>query len=178
MAVMRPSVIVAFALLPMGLVAAQDQTMPPDPSVTALLAVSGKGVQIYRCQTQQGGTGWVFVAPEATLYAGSEAVGTHGAGPIWRWKDGSAVTGKLLVSQPAPDRGSIPWLLLAAMPAADSKVDGTLAHVVYVRRSDTQSGSAPATGCSQASLNALARVSYTATYTFYSRAPQPQKTAH
>ena len=31
-----------------------------------------------------------------------EAVGTHSAGPTWRWKDGSAITGKLLISSPHP----------------------------------------------------------------------------
>ena len=119
---MRISIAVtALLLLPLS-IRAQDRTLPPDPSVTPLTPVTGKGVQIYHCQQPQGAgaPAWVFVAPEATLYAGAEAVGTHSAGPTWRWKDGSAITGKLLITQPAPDRASIPWLLLAASPAIDS----------------------------------------------------------
>ena len=90
------------------------------------------------------------------LYAGAEAVGSHGAGPAWRWKDGSAITGKLLITQPAPDRTSIPWLLLAASPALDSAPNGMLAHVTYVRRSDTHGGMPPA-ACDARHLGAVAR---------------------
>jgi hypothetical protein len=170
---------VAFAallLLPLG-TRAQDHTLPPDPTVSPLPSVTGKGAQIYRCEQQQGAPAWVFVAPEATLYAGSEAVGTHGAGPTWRWKDGSAVTGKLLITQPAPDRASIPWLLLAASPAIDSAPTGMLVHVTYVRRSDTHGGMPPA-GCDARHLGAVARVPYAAIYTFYKAAERPKTRAN
>lgn len=168
----------AFVLLAPCSFAAQDQTAPPDATVTAQPSVIGKGVQIYRCVQQQGVPLWAFVAPEASLYAGSEIVGTHGAGPTWRWKDGSAVTGKLLVSQPSPDHASIPWLLLAATPTVDTKADGALARVAYVRRSETHGGVAPANGCSAVHINAEARVPYEATYTFYTRSAPSSKTAH
>jgi hypothetical protein len=166
--------IVALLLLPLT-IRAQDRTLPPDPTVTPLPPVTGKGVQIYHCQQPQGtGTpAWVLVAPEATLYAGAEAVGTHSVGPTWRWKDGSAVTGKLLITQPAPDRASIPWLLLAASPAIDSTPNGMLAHVTYVRRSDTHDGMPP-TGCDAHHLGAVARVPYAAVYTFYKAAERPR----
>ena len=159
----------ALLLLSAGSVRAQDRTIPPDPSVTPLPPVIGKGVQIYHCQQQQGAPAWVFVAPEATLYIAAEAVGTHSAGPTWRWKDGTAVTGKLLITQPSPDRVSIPWLLLAASPAIDSAPTGMLARVSYVRRSDTHGGMPPA-GCDARHLGAVARVPYAATYTFYKAA--------
>jgi hypothetical protein len=162
----------ALLLLPIGM-RAQDRTIPPDPSVAPLPPVTGKGVQIYHCVQQQGAPAWVFVAPEATLYAGTETVGTHGAGPSWRWKDGSAITGKLLITQPSADRGSIPWLLLAASPAIDSTPTGMLAHVTYVRRSDTHGGMPP-TGCDAPHLGAVARVPYAATYTFYKAAERPR----
>jgi hypothetical protein len=163
-----------FLLLPIA--RAQDRTLPPDPSVTPLPPVVGKGVQIYHCQQQQGALAWVFVAPEATLYAGAEAVGTHTAGPTWHWKDGSAVTGRLLISQPSPDHTSIPWLLLAASPAIDSTPTGALAHVTYVRRSDTHGGMPPA-GCDAKHLGAIARVPYAAVYTFY-KAPERPRARH
>jgi hypothetical protein len=142
----------------------QDRTLPPDPAATPVVTAQGKGAQIYRCQTKPEGAAWVLVAPEATLYQGAETVGTHGAGPMWRWKDGSMVSGKLLVSQPAPDGKSIPWLLLHATPGP---TPGTLAHVSYVRRSETQGGAAPQQGCDGQHLGSLVRIDYSATYTFY-----------
>jgi hypothetical protein len=158
------------ALLTLALVSLQagttagDRTLPPDPAATPIVTAQGKGVQIYRCQDKPDGSAWVFVAPEATLYQGAEKVGTHGAGPTWRWKDGSMVSGKLLVSQPAPDGKSIPWLLLTATPGP---TPGTLAQVSYVRRSDTQGGAAPQQGCDAQHLGSLIRIDYSATYTFY-----------
>lgn len=171
---MRFSIAAAvFLLFSPGILRAQDRTIPPDPSVTPLPPVTGRGVQIYHCQQQQGAPAWVFVAPEATLYAGADAVGSHSAGPTWRWKDGSAITGKLLISQPAPDRASVPWLLLAASPALDSAPNGMLAHVTYVRRSDTHGGTPPA-ACDARHLGAVARVPYAAVYTFYKAAERPR----
>ena len=170
---MRPALaLAALLLLPLPS-PAQDHTLPPDPTVTPLQPVTGKGVQIYRCDSQQGAPAWVFVAPEATLYAGTETVGTHGAGPTSRWKDASAITGKLLISQPSPDRASIPWLLLAASPAIDSTPTGMLAHVTYVRRSDTHGGMPPPT-CDAHHLGAIARVPYASVYTFYKAAERPK----
>jgi Protein of unknown function (DUF3455) len=173
---MRFPVIAVALLLLSGRMRAQDRTLPPDPSVVPLPAVTGRGVQIYHCQQQQGAPAWVFLAPEATLYAGAEAVGTHSAGPTWRWKDGSAIVGSLLVSQPAPEHGAIPWLLLAASPAIDSAPTGMLAHVTYVRRSDTHGG-IPPTGCDTRHIGSVARVPYAAIYTFY-KAPERPRARH
>jgi hypothetical protein len=170
---MHSPVIAIALLLVSGSMGAQDRTLPPDPSVVPLPAVTGRGVQIYHCQEQQGAPAWVFMAPEATLYAGAETVGTHSAGPTWRWKDGTAIAGRLLISQPAPDRGSIPWLLLAASPSIDSAPTGMLAHVTYVRRSDTHGGIPPA-GCDTRHIGAVARVPYAALYTFYKAPERPR----
>ena len=46
-----------------------------------------------------------------------------------------------------------------------------LARVTYVRRSDTHGGLNPTTGCDSKHLNAVSRIPYTATYTFYSAKP-------
>ena len=48
-----------------------------------------------------------------------------------------------------------------------------LAHVTYVRRSDTHGGMPPAT-CDAHHLGAVARVPYAAVYTFYKAAERPK----
>jgi hypothetical protein len=146
------------------LLAAPDPTVPPAsrPALTAL----GTGVQIYTCQ-QQGIYAWVFQSPEATLTAAStgETLGTHSAGPTWTWKDGSSITGKVTQKLAAPNPKDIPWLLLEARPG--SATVGALTPVVWVRRSETQGGQAPAAGCDAEHAGVIVRVPYRATYTFF-----------
>jgi hypothetical protein len=160
--------ILAATLSTAALTTAQTPTTPP-PSQHPILTVTGKGVQIYTCQQSAAGPQWVFQAPEATLIdASGNPIGTHGAGPIWKSKDGSAVKGELLQKSASPDTTSIPWLLLKAVSPSGS---GIMTRVEYIRRSDTQGGSSPATGCDAQHLSAISRVPYTATYTFYSATP-------
>jgi hypothetical protein len=147
---------------------AQNSTEPP-ASQHAILTVTGKGVQVYACQHTAAALQWVFQAPEATLFnAAGEPVGTHGAGPVWRSKDGSSVKGDLLQKSPSPEPTSIPWLLLKAASVSGS---GIMTKVEFIRRSDTHGGVAPASGCDVQHLDAVDRVPYTATYTFYSATP-------
>jgi len=164
---MQSLLALALLLVPQAGSPTTDRTLPPDPAAKPIVTVQGKGVQIYRCEAKPDGAAWVFVAPEATIYQGAETVGSHGAGPIWRWKDGSNVAGKVLVSQPAPATKAIPWLLLTGTPSPGNSVEGVLAHVSYVRRSDTQGGNAPEEGCDSQHIGAVVRVNYSATYTFY-----------
>ena len=143
---------------------AQDVTPPTD--ATPMLSVEGRGVQIYVCTRQSEKLVWVFQAPEAELFTTANAsTGTHGAGPIWTWNDGSSVRGTVVRKQPSPDHGSIPWLLLSASPA--SEVRGMLTPATWIRRSATKGGDAPSTGCDATHEQAVARVPYAATYTFY-----------
>ncbi len=147
---------------------AQNQTEPPSTQ-HPFLTVTGKGIQIYICQQGTSGPEWVFHAPEANLtdVSGNPA-GTHSAGPTWNSKDGSSVKGVVLVKAPSPVPNSIPWLLLRASGASGT---GIMAKVEFIRRSDTDGGVAPVTGCDAQHINASARVPYTATYTFYSAKP-------
>ncbi len=72
----------------------------------------GVGVQIYRWS----GTSWVFVAPEAVLFADAEddgVVGIHFGGPTWQSVSGSRVVGTV-IDHCTPDPSAIPWLLLGA----------------------------------------------------------------
>ena len=145
---------------------AQNPTEPP-PTQHPILTVTGKGVQIYTCQQTPTGPQWVFQAPEATLTdATGNPVGTHGAGPVWRSRDGSTVKGDLLQKKASPEAASIPWLLLKAVSPTGS---GIMTRVEYIRRSDTHGGTSPTTGCDAQHLNAISRVPYTATYTFYAK---------
>jgi Protein of unknown function (DUF3455) len=148
-----------------------DPTLPPaDAHVQN--AVVGRGVQIYRCTAKFGGLTsgsfeWAFEAPDATLLDPSthQPVGTHSAGPTWTWNDGSSITGTVLQTQPSSDPANIPWLLITTQSIGAAA--GELADVTLVRRSDTQAGIAPKTGCDMGHLHSIVRVPYQATYTFY-----------
>ena len=144
-----------------------DPTLPP-PSAHVRYTVDGHGVQTYNCSAVKDGFQWVFEEPAAGLFDPSthQQVGTHSAGPTWTWNDGSAITGKVLQTTPSPDPASVPWLLLEAH--STGTVTGALTGVTYVRRSNTQAGKAPATGCDAKNVNVVLRVPYQATYTFYS----------
>jgi hypothetical protein len=147
---------------------AQNPTEPP-ASQHPILTVTGKGVQIYACQQTASGPQWMLQAPEATLIdASGNDVGTHGAGPIWKSKDGSTVKGELFQKSASPDPTAIPWLLLKA---ANASGPGIMTRIDFIRRSDTHGGIAPTTGCDVQHLSAVSRVPYTATYTFYSAKP-------
>jgi hypothetical protein len=118
-----------------------------------------EGVQIYRWS----GTGWVFVAPEALLYAGTDddPVAIHYAGPTWESASGSKVVGRVL-ERSTPDPASIPWLLLEAV---DSEGPGIFHGVTYIQRVNTVGGTAPAYPGDFP--GDVARVPYTAEYYFY-----------
>jgi hypothetical protein len=144
-----------------------DATLPPS-SQHAVLTVQGRGAQIYGCQPVNGSFQWVFQAPVARLFDQSGAeVGTHADGPTWTLQDSSSIQGVLMSKQPSPDPANIPWLLLKA---ARPQRTGLLSSVEMIRRSETQGGIAPAAGCDATHKGDLARVPYTATYTFYSSA--------
>jgi Protein of unknown function (DUF3455) len=146
----------------------QIPTDPP-PGQHSILTVTGKGVQIYECQLVANAPQWVFQAPDASLYDASGAkVGVHGAGPSWRYFDGSSVKGEVAAKSASPEPTSIPWLLLKA---ASDDSSGIMAKVEFIRRSDTHGGIAPTTGCDTKHISAVSRIPYTATYTFYSAKP-------
>jgi len=118
------------------------------------------GFQIYRWNGSQ----WVFVAPEAALYADpcyEAQVGIHYAGPTWELNDRSKVTGVRLAGC-APSRGTIPWLLLAATPSSEG---GRFGKVTHIQRVNTVGGTAPAEPGSN--IGEEARVPYTAEYHFF-----------
>ena len=148
----------------------RDPTLPP-PSEHPVLTLHATGSQIYACQPSGNSDTyqWVFLAPAARLFdsAGNE-VATHGDGPTWNYQDSSSIQGVVEAKFPGPDPTAIPWLLLKA---TNPTRNGILTTVEYIRRSDTQGGAAPTTGCDAAHQGVIARTPYAATYTFYSTKP-------
>jgi hypothetical protein len=136
-----------------------DTVQPPAGS-KVVFHTYALGVQIYRWN----GAGWVFVAPEANLYADANyrgKVGTHYAGPTWESNSGSNVVGKRLAGC-SPDPAAIPWLLLEAV---STDGPGIFSRVTHIQRVNTVGGLAPATPGSQ--IGAEARIPYTTEYYFH-----------
>jgi uncharacterized protein DUF3455 len=122
------------------------------------------GVQIYGCDANASGYGWVLRGPDAKLYGkNGKLTGTHYAGPTWESKDGSSVVGSKLAEY-AADPTAVAWLLLGAVSHTGQ---GRMTDVTFIQRLDTTGGKAPATGCDAKHVGETVRVDYTATYYFY-----------
>lgn len=136
------------------------EKLQPEGQTVAFQAYA-EGVQIYRWT----GTAWVFVAPEALLYApgeeDDEIIGIHYAGPTWESDSGSKVVATL-VDKATPDPSAIPWLLLKAK---SSEGPGIFHRVTYIQRLFTTGGVAPAEDGDF--VGQEVRVFYTALYVFY-----------
>jgi hypothetical protein len=132
----------------------------------AELQVRGDGFQIYACTDAPDGLKWVLKAPDAKLLdVSGKKIGSHFAGPTWKFDDGSQIQGILIASRPAPEANSVAWLLLRAKPGTAT---GRLADVEFIRRTETHGGVAPKSDCQDAvDANKTIQIPYTATYTFY-----------
>jgi hypothetical protein len=118
------------------------------------------GVQVYRWN----GTSWVFVGPEAVLFAdagGQSVVGIHYGGPTWESNSGSKVAGTVL-ERCTPDPDAIPWLKLKAV---SSEGPGIFHRVTFIQRVNTVGGNAPTDPGDF--VGEEAEVPYTAEYFFY-----------
>jgi hypothetical protein len=145
-----------------------DSIQAPAGEEVVLLA-HATGSQVYTCQAAADGKfTWTLKAPDAELHDRKDKViGTHFAGPTWKLKDGSEVTGKAAAKVDALDPGSIPWLLVKVVSHAGS---GLLASVTTIQRVRTHGGQPPAEGCDAAHKDAETKSSYTADYYFYAPA--------
>ena len=128
------------------------------------------GAQVYACAAAPGGPApfaWTLKRPDAILVdaAGAKA-GSHGAGPTWTAKDGSAVVGQKVAQADAPTPGAVPWLLVRATSTSGT---GVFAAVTYVQRVGTQGGKAPATGCDAKTVGTETHVDYSADYLFFEK---------
>lgn len=144
------------------------------PDVPAVLAVPAGnklafsydaiGVQIYGCDANTTGYGWVLRGPDAKLYGKhGKFAGIHYKGPTWESTDGSTVVAAKLAEY-AADPSSIPWLLLGATAHTGK---GRMSDVTFIHRLETAGGKAPAAGCDAAHAGETTSVDYTATYYFY-----------
>ena len=134
-----------------------------------VLFAHATGSQIYTCQAGAAGRfSWTLKGPEAELHDREDKViGSHSAGPTWKLKDGSEVTGKVAAQVDSLDADSIPWLLVKAESHAGK---GVLTSVTTIQRVHTHGGKPPAEGCDASHRDAENKSKYTADYFFYASA--------
>jgi hypothetical protein len=177
-------IVFAFAI-PLGNAQSKDKDQkqapykeePPDvPDTIAVpaglevvLYAHATGSQIYTCQAAADGKfAWALKAPEAELHDRKDKViGTHSAGPTWKLKDGSEVTGKAAAHVDSLGGESVPWLLVNVVGHAGK---GLLADVTTIQRVRTHGGMPPADVCDAAHVNTESKSSYSADYYFYAPA--------
>ncbi len=131
-----------------------------------MLFVRASGSQIYTCQADpQGKYGWALKGPEAELKDRKDKViGQHSAGPTWKLKDGSEVTGKATAHVDSLDSDSVPWLLLDVVTNSGK---GALAKVTKIQRVHTRGGKPGNDPCDESHKGDESKSKYTADYYFY-----------
>jgi Protein of unknown function (DUF3455) len=141
-----------------------EQIKPPSGS-SPVLTVHAKGDQIYQCSLTGGVYSWQLRAPDARLYdAQGQVVGNHYSGPVWEYKEGSRVVGKVLNKINISPESSISWLLVKVVA---HKGNGLFSNVSYINRINTHGGLPPLSECDSNHLGAEKRAAYTADYIFY-----------
>lgn len=145
-----------------------DAIQVPAGEEVVLLA-HATGSQIYTCQAATDGKfAWTLKGPDAELHDRKDKViGQHSAGPSWKLKDGSEVTGKAVAKVDALDSSSVPWVLVKVVTHTGG---GLLSRVDTIQRIRTHGGQPPADGCDAAHVNAETKSSYSADYYFYAPA--------
>src|SRR5579863_5926713 len=139
------------------------------PGEQVVLLAHASGSQIYVCRAGTDGKFiWTLKAPEAELTdQDGKVIGSHSAGPTWKLKDGSEVSGKALAHVDSPDPASIPWLLVNVVNHSGK---GALTNVTTIQRVHTHGGNPPLEGCDESHRDAETKSSYTADYYFYAPA--------
>src|SRR5580700_487314 len=175
-------IVFAFAI-PLGNAQSKEQKQAPykesPPDVPETIAVPAglevvlyahaTGSQIYTCQAAADGKfAWTLKAPDAELHDRKDKViGSHSAGPTWKLKDGSEVTGKAAAKVDSLDGESIPWLLVNVVGHSGK---GLLTSVTAIQRVHTHGGMPSGDVCDAAHVNTESKSSYTADYYFYAPA--------
>jgi len=129
----------------------------------AVLRLTAKGAQVFRCERDGNAYEWRFRQPDAELFdAAGKAVAKHGANFSFEHRDGSRLLGTVEAHDKAPTADTLPWLLLSTK----SFGKGELAGVNYVQRLETRGGMPPP-ACTAQEVNRLLRVEFSATFVFY-----------
>jgi hypothetical protein len=133
----------------------------------AVLQLSARGAQVFRCERVDGAYLWRFRQPDAELFDGEgRPAGRHGAGFSFEHRDGSRLVGTLAAHDAAASADTLPWLLLSTR----SYGQGALAGVSYVQRVNTRGGMPPP-ACGAAQVNQPLRVDFAADFVFYRSRP-------
>jgi len=136
------------------------------PGLEPVLFVRASGSQIYTCQAGEDGKfSWTLKGPDAELKDRKDKViGQHSAGPTWKLKDGSEVTGKVSSHVDSLDPDSIPWLRLDVVSNSGK---GMLAKVTAIQRVHTHGGKPGNDACDEAHKASETKSNYNADYYFY-----------
>jgi hypothetical protein len=134
-----------------------------------VLSVHAKGSQIYTCQAGADGKfAWTLKGPDAELTDRKDKViGQHSAGPTWKLKDGSEVTGKAVAHVDSLDTDSIPWLLVNVVTNSGK---GQLAKVTTIQRVHTHGGKPGNDACDESHKDTETKSEYRADYYFFAPA--------
>ena len=128
-----------------------------------VLQLSGKGVQVFRCEKRDSGFAWVFRQPDAELIdASGKAVGRHGANFSFEHVDGSRLLATIVANDEAPKSTDLRWLLFTTRSYGKGVFDG----VTHVQRVNTHGGMPPAR-CESGQINQVLRVDFSADFVFY-----------
>jgi hypothetical protein len=152
----------------------QTESAPDVPDAIAVPAgqevvfyAHGKGSQVYTCQAGADGKfSWTLKGPQAELSdRNDKVIGEHSAGPTWKLKDGSEVTGKAAAHVDSLDSESIPWLLISVVSNSGK---GRLAKVTTIQRVHTHGGKPSGSdSCDESHKDAETKRDYTADYYFF-----------
>ncbi len=143
-----------------------DSIKPP-VGYSPFLTTHAKGDQIYQCALSKGGFSWETLAPDAKLFDNQgNIVGNHSAGPIWEYKEGSRVKGRIIKKIDKTSDSSIAWLLVEVVSL---KRSGLLSKAHFVNRINTHGGLPPTSGCDANHLGSEKRIAYSADYIFYQK---------
>ena len=143
-----------------------EQIKVPEGYIAVLTAYA-KGDQIYQCSVNEGQYAWQTLAPDAKLFDDQgNIVGNHSAWPLWEYKEGSRVVGRILKKIDKTPEAAIAWLLVEVV---SHEGDGLFANVSFINRINTQGGLPPASACDSNHLGSEKRVAYTADYIFYAQ---------
>ncbi len=130
-----------------------------------VLSLHAKGDQIYQCISQEGEYSWQLQGPNALLFdASGQLVGSHSAGPEWRYKDGSHIKGQVIKKVDVTPDSAVAWLLLETI---EPKGNGILASARFIQRVNTRGGLPPASDCNNNHLGIEKPIAYSADYIFY-----------